>query len=978
MSEKLTPLLAQYRKIKEQHKDTLLLFRVGDFYEMFYEDAAIGAKALNLTLTSRPHGPDNRVPLAGVPAKALDTYVGRLVAQGFKVAVCDQLELPDARKPVVRREVVEVITPGTVTNPNLLEAKRNNFLLALSPAADRYGIAFADVSTGEFSVAEVPADSLVEEIQKIDPTEIIVPQSWAPASGTRSLDPSIPRSLSSSTRLDDYYFTQDYAFDKLSTHFGVANLDGFGIGTMTEGICAAGAILHYLEETQRTALNHIRKISPYQSGDFLLIDRISRRNLELVERTSSEDQRPTTEGTLLSVLDRTRSPAGTRLLRRWVLAPLLNVEAIRARQDAVEELSRAGSPLDEIESLLGKLGDLERISSRIALERANARDLVALRTWLLLAPEIKRALGGIPTSNSAICNLQSAILNHIGTGIEDFSAVTADIANTLVDDPPLAVTEGGMIRPGANTELDELRLLASDTKGYIARLQETERERTGIPNLRVRFNSVYGYYIEVTKSYLGQVPKNYLRKQSVLNAERFITPELKDHEARVLNAEDRIKQLELELLGALRKRIAAETGRVLALSGLLAQLDALSSLARVARDSGYTRPVVDDSTVLEITGGRHPVVEKLLAHQFIANDTALASDARRSTPDASCQTSEASRVMREASSSAAGAPQIIILTGPNMAGKSTYLRQVALIAIMAQVGSFVPAASARIGVVDKVFTRIGASDDLSRGVSTFLAEMTETANILNNATTRSLVILDEIGRGTSTSDGVAIAWATVEYLHGGHKQTIQNPETRNQKPECAESLDSGLSAPSPRPRDSAPSSSPPKTLDSGLWTLDSGLSDAGPKTLFATHYHELTDITQLLPRCANFSFTVREQRGQVLFLRKLKPGPADKSYGIAVARLAGLPSSVISRAKQVQADFEKGEMLSIGQLAPDSDLALAADKPHDNSQVESPNDEVQGSVLNELKDAEVEKLSPLAAFDLLLRLKQRLDDPKSD
>ena len=578
MSEKLTPLLAQYRKIKEQHKDTLLLFRVGDFYEMFYEDAGIGAKALNLTLTSRPHGPDNRVPLAGVPAKALDTYVGRLVAQGFKVAVCDQLELPDARKPVVRRDVVEVITPGTITNPNLLEARRNNYLLAVSPAGDRYGIAFADVSTGEFSAAEIPAASLAEEIQKLDPAEILVPETWQPSDATAL--------RAGPTRLDDYYFTQDYAFDKLSTHFGVANLDGFGIGTMTEGICAAGAVLHYLEETQRTALNHIRKISPYQSADFLLIDRISRRNLELVERLSSVDQRPTTEGTLLSVLDRTRSPAGTRLLRRWVLAPLLNVEAIRARQDAVEELSRAGSPLDEVESLLGKLGDLERISSRIALERANARDLVALRNWLDLAPEIKKVL----SRSSLIAHHSSLLLNRIRDGIEDFSAVTADVASTLVDDPPLAVTEGGMIRPGANQELDELRSLASNTKGFIARLQETERERTGIPNLRVRFNSIFGYYIEVTKSYLGQVPKNYLRKQTVLNAERFITPELKEHEARVLNAEDRIKQLELELLGALRKRVAVETGRVLTLSGLLAELDALSSLARVARDSGYTRP----------------------------------------------------------------------------------------------------------------------------------------------------------------------------------------------------------------------------------------------------------------------------------------------------------------------------------------------------------------------------------------------------
>ncbi|MCX6843661.1 MAG: DNA mismatch repair protein MutS [candidate division WOR-3 bacterium] len=944
MSEKLTPLLAQYRRIKEQHKDTLLLFRVGDFYEMFYEDAGIGAKALNLTLTSRPHGPDNRVPLAGVPAKALDTYVGRLVAQGFKVAVCDQLELPDAHKPVVRREVVEVITPGTVTNPNLLEARRNNFLLALSPAGDRYGIAFADVSTGEFSVAEVPAASLFEEIQKLDPAEILVPQTWASESGARSLDPSIPRSLSSSTSLDDYYFTQDYAFDKLSTHFGVANLDGFGIGAMTEGICAAGAILHYLEETQRTALSHIRKISPYQSADFLLIDRISRRNLELVERLRSEDQRPTSEGTLLSVLDRTRSPAGTRLLRRWVLAPLLNVDAIRARQDAVEELSHAGSPLEELESLLGRIGDLERISSRIALERANARDMVALRNWLDVAPEVKNVLG----RSSSIVHRSSLALGRIHDGIEDFGAVTADITGTLVDDPPMATSEGGMIRPGANPELDELRSLASDTKGFIARMQETERQRTGIPNLRVRFNSVFGYYIEVTKSYLGQVPKNYLRKQTVLNAERFITPELKEYEARVLNAEDRIKQIELELFSALRRRIAAETGRVLALSALLAELDALASLARVARDSSYVRPVVDDSTVLEVTNGRHPVVEKLLAHQFIANDTRLSANDETRNPNVESPNSEFG--LRPSDF-----PQIIILTGPNMAGKSTYLRQVALIAIMAQIGSFVPAASARVGVVDKIFTRIGASDDLSRGVSTFLAEMTETANILNNATTRSLVILDEIGRGTATSDGVAIAWATVEYLHG---------QVESEEGEMSKSGGDMTEIVGTVPDCGARSAG-----DCPLLTISDRVPSR-PRTLFATHYHELTDITLLLPRSRNFSFTVREQNGKVLFMRKLKPGPADKSYGIAVARLAGLPSSVISRAEQVQADFEKGEALSIGQLAPDREL-LAADKPSEKSMVHSP----ESIVLTELKAAEVEKLSPLQAFDLLLRLKQRLDAP---
>jgi len=866
MSERLTPLLSQYRRIKEQHRDALLLFRVGDFYEMFYEDAETGAKALNLTLTSRPHGPDVRVPLAGVPAKAIDTYIAKLVAQGFKVAVCDQMELPSPGKPVVRRDVVEVITPGTITTPGLLQERRNNYLLALAPAGDKYGLAFADVSTGEFSVAEVPAQALPEEIQKLDPAEILLPETTS--------DSNLPDLRPGPTRLDDYYFTQDYAFDKLSTHFGVANLEGFGVAELTEGICAAGAVLHYLEETQRSSLAHIRKLSPYHAADFLLIDRISRRNLELVERIQPEDKRARTDNTLFSVLDRTRTPAGARLLRRWVLAPLLDVQAINQRQEAVAELVAPESRLNEVQTVLSGIGDLERVSSRVALERCHARDLIGLRNWLAMTPKSRELLSGSSAS----------LLARIRDGIEDFSGVVQDVSATLVDDPPLATNEGGLIRSGANPELDELRALAADAKSFIARLQDSERRRTGIPNLRVRYNSVFGYYIEVTKSYLASVPKNYLRKQTVLNAERFITPELKEYEAKVLNAEDRMKRLEYDLFCELRRRVGRETSRILALSSLLAELDALAGLAQVARERGYARPVVDDSTVLEIDAGRHPVVETMLAEQFIANDTRLDTDDQ----------------------------QIIILTGPNMAGKSTYLRQVALITIMAQVGSFVPARRARIGVVDKVFTRIGASDDLSRGVSTFLAEMTETANILNNATTRSLVILDEVGRGTSTNDGLALAWAAVEYLHG----QLQ-PQSSNR-----------------------------------------------PKTLFATHYHELTDITMLLPRCRNYSFTVREHQDQVLFLRKLKQGPADKSYGIAVAKLAGLPKAVIERARQVLAGFERGEQVSLSRLVP-TDLPLAADAPPEHP------------VLQRLQSVDVNRLSPLEALNLLVELTRLLSEEKN-
>jgi DNA mismatch repair protein MutS len=858
MSEKLTPLLTQYRRIKERHPGMLLLFRVGDFYEMFYEDAAVGAKALGLTLTSRPHGPDNRVPLAGVPAKALDTYVGRLVAAGFRVAVCDQLELPQKGRPVVRRDVVEVITPGTVTAPNLLVARRNNFLVAVSPSGDRFGVACCDASTGEFAVEETDSRGLLEAVLRVDPAEVLVPESWT--------GPDLPERLHL-TRLDDYYFTEDYAFDRLSTQFGTANLAGFGVEQMSDGVCAAGAVLHYLDETQKTALGHVRRIRARSSGDYLFVDRISRRNLELVERARDDDTGQDTAATLFGVLDRTRTPAGARLLRRWLLEPLVSVAGIAARQDAVEELGCAAGPEAELGTELDSVGDLERVGSRVALERAHARDLVALAAWLGCAPRVRALLG----------SARSVLLCRLRESIEDFGAVRTDISTTLADDPPPVLNEGGLIRPGANAELDELRSLAANAKTFIAELQQTERKRTGIPNLRVRFNSVFGYYIEVTKSSLHLVPKNYLRKQTVANAERFITPELKEYESRVLNAESRGRQLEAELFAALRRRAGAEVGRILGFSSVLAELDVLASLAHVAQERGYVRPLVDDSTALEIDAGRHPVVEALLADKFIPNDTRLDSDAA----------------------------QIAIITGPNMAGKSTYLRQVALTVIMAQTGSFVPAKRARIGIVDKVFTRIGASDDLSRGVSTFLAEMTETANILNNATSRSLVILDEVGRGTSTNDGLALAWAAVEYLHG---------------------------------------------------------EQVRPKTLFATHYHELTDITLLLPRARNYSFRVKEQRDNVLFLRKLVEGAADKSYGIAVARLAGLPGQVIERAKQVLAGFEKGERVSLERLAPaESDVALAADRP---SEFEP--------VLARLRSVNPDELSPLQAYSLLVELRQAL------
>ncbi|MFO7638920.1 MAG: DNA mismatch repair protein MutS [bacterium] len=840
--------------IKQQHQGALLLFRVGDFYEMFYEDAEVGARALGLTLTSRPHGPTNRVPLAGVPAKSLDNYVARLVAGGHRVAICEQLEPPSARKPVVRREVVEVITPGTLVRPGLLDEKRSNYLMALSPAGEKCGMAFADVSTGEFLLAEVPMAALAEEIQKVEPRELLVPESWPE-------DRELPGGIEV-TRREDYYFTQDFAFDRLASHFGVASLDGFGVGELTEAICAAGAALDYLEQTQKSALPHIASLAPYRASEHLLIDRISRRNLELVERIHPDA--PRGEGTLLSVVDRTRTPAGGRLVRRWLMAPLVEPAAVNLRLDAVEELAAAGAPLAPVQDLLSGIGDIERVASRVALERANARELVGLRDWLRKVPAVRAAAAGF----------RAARLAAIRDGIEDFSPLADEIGRTLVESPPLALSEGGLIARGVSPELDELRDLSRNAKDFIAALQQRERERTGIPNLRVGYNSVFGYYLEVTKSYVGQVPANWLRKQTLTSGERYITPELKEYEAKVVHAEERIKALEFELFTDLRRRAGREVERLARLSLLLAELDVLAGFAQVSRENRYARPVVDDSGVIEITRGRHPVVERMLDRPFMPNDTRLDTD-------------------RE---------QVAIITGPNMAGKSTYLRQVALIAVMAQVGCFVPAERARIGAVDKIFTRIGASDDLAKGVSTFLAEMTETANILNNATSRSLVILDEVGRGTATNDGLAIAWAAVEYLHGP-------PERR-------------------------------------------------PRALFATHYHELTEVTTLLPRARNYNFAVRERPDGVTFLRKLNPGPAGKSYGIAVARLAGLPEGVIARARELLDRFEAGEQRAVLELLPGEEPARAADAPAPHP------------VLERLAAADPDRLSPLEALQLLAELRR--------
>jgi DNA mismatch repair protein MutS len=862
---RLTPLLEQYNRIKQKYQDTILLFQVGDFYEMFYDDAKIVAKALGLTLTSRSHGKYNQVPLAGVPVKSLDTYLQRLVGAGFKVAICEQLEAPGLAK-IIKRNVIEVITPGTAMRPTLLEDNKNRYLLAITPNQKQYGIAFADISTGEFYLAEIKKNDLSEEIQKLDPKEVIIPKSSIP-------NFQIPISAATQTSLDDYYFSFDYAYDKLKNHFGVTNLEGFGIEGQRLGIKAAGAVIYYLEETQKNTLPHIRRITLYRTTDYLLIDRMTRKNLELTERLSDGSQ----EGTLLSILSRTKTPAGTRLLRKWLLSPSLDLLKIKNRQQVVEEFFSNLYLSKDLLLNLSRIGDLDRIGSRVACERASARDLIALKNFLKEVPVIKDKL--------KICN--ATLLQESYHQIEDFTQIVKRVEQTLVEEPPMAITEGGLIRPGFSQELDEIRDLSQNAKKFIVELQEQERRATGIPNLRVGYNSVFGYYIEITKSYLNLAPKNYLRKQTVANAERFITPELKEYETKVLNAEDRIKSLEYELFLELRKEIAQAVSKILELSAILAQLDVLLSLAIVARENNYVKPEINDRTEIVIKDSRHPVVERLTTEPFIANDVQLDNKSH----------------------------QILLITGPNMAGKSTYLRQVALIIIMAQMGSFVPASEAKIGIVDKIFTRIGASDDLSRGVSTFLAEMNETANILNNATSRSLVILDEVGRGTATYDGLAIAWSVVEYLHN-------NPSLQ-------------------------------------------------PNTLFATHYHELTDIAMILPRIKNYNFTVKEYKDEIIFLRKLVEGKSDRSYGIAVAKLAGLPKEVIDRAKIILTEFEKGEELSVKSIAPESDASEGLIRPDETIQISvySPQEK---QIIEELQKIDLNKLTPLEALNLIAELKKKV------
>ncbi|HUE36962.1 MAG TPA: DNA mismatch repair protein MutS [Candidatus Acidoferrum sp.] len=826
----LTPMMAQYRRIKgELPKDALLLFRLGDFYEMFFEDAQAGAQILNLALTAR-HG----VPMCGLPFHAANGYIGKILRAGRKVAICEQLE--DARPgKLVKREVTQILSPGTHFDERMLAAEKNNFLAAISPHGKLFGLALVDLTTGEFLTTELEDEAaLLAELERLRPAEIIFP-----AEKTFVRD-ALRDSFKILNGYDDWTFAPETAVFTVRDHFKVASLDGFGLKEKIAAVGAAGGALHYLTQHLRRDAQNLTRICFYQRSDYLTLDYTTLRHLEILEPLRHDAPR---NSSLYGAINRTVTPMGARLLRNWLSQPLSSVEPIRQRQAAVQTFIENSIALENFRAQLANVRDLERTIGRLSSGSGNARDLVALRIALQQLPNLKQTLANLNGAESPSPLIREeknspGLTENLNSQISELPALVETISHAIVDDPPLAIKEGSMIRDGFDPSLDELRGAMRGGKDWIAKLQQQEIEKTGINSLKVRFNSVFGYYIEVTKTNLDKVPPQYIRKQTIANGERFITPELKEMEGKILGAEERALKLEYEIFQRVRETVLGSLKEIQQTAAALAQLDVLASFAEIARLSAYCRPQISDEGILQIRDGRHPVLEgNLNEERFVPNDASLCSGKGDSAPPEEF-------------------PQIALITGPNMAGKSTYIRQVALIALLAHTGSFVPAAEARIDLADRIFTRIGASDDLARGQSTFMVEMTETANILNNATPRSLIVLDEIGRGTSTFDGLSLAWSIVEHLH----------------------------------------------------------HQVGAKTLFATHYHELTELAARLPRLKNFNVAVREWRDQIVFLRKIVAGGTDKSYGIQVARLAGIPKPVLERAKEILRNLEESELTPEGNV----------------------------------------------------------------
>ena len=868
-SKKETPLMSQYNAIKAQHHDAILFFRMGDFYEMFNEDARIGAKVLGITLTSRGHGKTGDVPLAGFPHHALDGYLSKMLKAGYRVAICEQVEDPKLAKGIVKRDVIQIATPGTVMDDNLLSSRRNNFLTGIYCLEATCGLAAADMSTGEFQVSEIAKTKLPEALQAIGPSEVLLAENHAEE--IKTLLKILPR-VPVFTSREDWIFQRNYGYETLTRHFKTASLKGFGCENLDTGLGAAGAVLTYLQETQKTDLSHIRSLRLMSDDDYMVLDSATRRNLEITASMSGDH-----EGTLLSILDQTHTAMGGRTLASWIQRPLKRFKAIRERLDSVEALVADCSLREDLAGELKGMGDLERLITKVVTRRANPRDIQALR----------RALLRIPALQQCLQDLSTEMIRTLNSRLDPCENITDHIGKALVDDPPVSVGDGGIIREGYSKELDELRELAFSGKDWIARLQQTEREITAIPSLKVGFNKVFGYYIEVTKPHLAKVPETYIRKQTLVNAERYITPELKEMEEKVLHAEEKMAVLEQQLFDSLRGIVAESAETIQNTGRSVGILDCLLSLANAAEEYRYVKPDIAESYDLVIQEGRHPVVEQLLppGDPFIPN---------------TCEMNDES--------------QIHIITGPNMAGKSTYIRQVGLIVFMAQIGSFVPATEARIGLVDRIFTRVGAQDNVAAGESTFLVEMNETANILNNATEQSLILLDEIGRGTSTFDGLSIAWAVAEYLH-------KEPRVR-------------------------------------------------AKTLFATHYHELTELELMLPRVRNYNVAVKEWGDHIVFLRKIVPGGCDHSYGIQVARLAGLPIEIVQRAKEILRNLEANELTpnEVPKLAVSAEVMQVAQPQLDIFREE------EHKLRDALKDLDLNQMTPMEALQTLDALKKLIKD----
>ncbi len=886
MNDFSTPLMRQYNAIKERHPNALLFFRLGDFYELFFEDATVAAKELQITLTSRNKEKGVSVPMCGVPYHAAEGYIAKLIRKGFRVAVCDQMEDPRVAKKLVKREVTRVVTPGTAIDSQLLEPRENNYLAAAVERGDALGLAYADLSTGDFRATEFRGPEararFQEELDRIAPKELLKSSEAANAdsvgrevSALGESAPSekpqfAPAAPLTETRLDDWVFSEEYGARLLRDHFRVATLDGYGLEGHSLAVAAAGAILHYGRETQRGSLAHLDGIRYYEQQGSLVLDPATLRNLELLEPVFGGSR----DLTLLGVLDRCVTSLGARKLKNWILRPSIHPSEIEARWDAVEALLKDTIGREELRRELEKIQDLERLLSKVTLETANARDLVAL----------KQSLRQLPLVRTRLAQFHAARLQELHEGLDELGDVCELLEKSIHPEPTALLTEGNLIRPGYNAELDELRALSQNSKRLMAQIESRERQRTGIASLKVRFNNIFGYYIEISKPNLHLAPADYERKQTLVNAERFTTPELKALEAKILDAEERIQTLELDLFVGIRRQVAAESRRVRQTAAALAELDVLACFAHLAAERAYARAEISDDGELVILQGRHPVIERLgeesQGERFIPNDLYMNSSS----------------------------DLILVITGPNMGGKSTYLRQAALICLMAQIGSFVPAERAKLPILDRIFTRIGASDNLARGRSTFMVEMTEAASILNTTTPRSLVLLDEVGRGTATFDGLAIAWAVVEHL----------------------------------------------------------LTRTRAKTLFATHYHELTELADLLPGVRNYHVSVKESGSNIVFLRKVEPGSADKSYGIEVARLAGLPPNVIERAREILAQHEQSEHRLSERLA-------AAPKSSEPGAVQltifTP---LNAEVVRAIENADLDHLKPIDALNLLAELKKQI------